>query len=91
MLAFGLTFLMILFGMKLYKQNSFVFDLSEKIIQLLLSLLLLYIALLLLQFNLYINVVPLILLPIFGIEMIDFYEHLVRYLNEKFKWKSQLL
>jgi CHASE2 domain-containing sensor protein len=91
MLAFGLTFLMILFGMKLYKRNSFVFDLSEKIIQLLLSLLLLYIALLLLQFNLHINVVPLILLPIFGIEMIDFYEHLVRYLNEKFKWKSQLL
>ena len=91
LIAFGLTFLILLLGMKLYKRNSFVFDLSEKVVQLLLSIFLLYIALLMLQFNIHINVVPLILLPVFGIEMIDFYEHLVMYLNKKFKWKSQLL
>lgn len=89
--AFVITYLVILLEMKLYKHNSFVFDLSEKIIQLFLSIILLYFALLMLQFNIHINVGLLIILPIFGIEMIDFYEHLVIYFNKKFKWKSQLL
>lgn len=91
LLAFGLTFFVVLLAMKLYKRNSFVFDLSEKLIQLVLSVVVLYLALLLLQIHIHINVVPMILLPILGIEMIDFYEHLVLYLNKKFKWKSQLL
>lgn len=89
--AFLLTFLVILFSMKLYKRNSFVFDISEKVIQLLLSVIVLYVAFLLLQSNIYINVMPLILFPILGIEMMDYYEHLITYLNKKFKWESQLL
>lgn len=91
LLAFIVCFFTILFSMKLYKRNSFVFDISEKIIQLLLSVILLYLALLLLQANIYLSVVPVILLPILGIEMIDYYEHLVKYLKKKFNWESHLL
>ena len=91
LLAFVVCFFTIFFSMKLYVKNSFVFDVSEKIVQLLLSVLLLYLALLLLQANIYLSVVPIILLPILGIEMIDYYEHLVKYLNKKYNWESHLL
>ena len=91
LLSFIICFFMILLSMRIYKKNSFVFDLSEKIIQLLISVVLLYLALLLLQVKIYISVVPVILLSVLGIEMIDFYEHLVKYLNKKFKWESRLL
>ncbi|WP_157957274.1 CHASE2 domain-containing protein [Winogradskyella tangerina] len=91
LLAFIICFFTIFFSMKLYVKNSFVFDVSEKIIQLLISVLLLYLALLLLQANIYLSVVPIILLPILGVEMIDYYEHLVKYLNNKFNWESHLL
>jgi len=77
--------------MKLYKHNSFVFDITEKMMQLVLSVVFLYLALLSLQANIYVSVVPIILLCLLGIEMIDYYEHLVKYLNKKFKWESHLL
>jgi CHASE2 domain-containing sensor protein len=90
-LAFAFTFIILLLVLKLYKKNSLVFDLAEKGIQLFLPVVLLYVAFLILQFNIYINILPIILLPVFGIEMINLYEHLVIYLNKKFKWESQLL
>ena len=90
-IAFAFTYIIMLLVLKLFKKNSLVFDLTEKVIQLLISIVLLYLALLILQFNIHINIFPIILLPILGIEMIDLYEHLVIYLNKKFKWKSQLL
>ncbi|MTE28245.1 CHASE2 domain-containing protein [Winogradskyella ouciana] len=90
LLSFVVCFFTIFFSMKLYVKNGFVFDLSEKIIQLLLSVILVYLALLLLQANIYLSVVPMILLSVLGIEMIDYYEHLVKYLNKKFKWESRL-
>ena len=77
--------------MKLYKRNSFIYDLTEKAVQLIISVILLYLALLMLQDNVYVNIMPIIILPLFGIGMIDFYEHLVIFLNNKFEWKSQLL
>lgn len=91
LLAFILCFFTVFFAMKLYKRNSFVFDITEKIVQLILSVVFLYLALLLLQANIYVSVVPIILLCLLGIEMIDYYEHLVKYLNKKFKWESHLL
>ncbi len=90
-IAFIFCFFTVLFALKLYKRNNFVFDISEKIIQLLLSVLFLYLALLLLQSNIYISVVPIILLCLLGIEMVDYYEYLIKYLNKKFKWESHLL
>lgn len=91
LLAFIVCFFTILFAMKLYIKNGFVFDLSEKLIQLLLSVILVYLALRLLQANIYLSVVPMVLLSVLGIEMIDYYKYLVKYLNKKFKWKSRLL
>ena len=90
-LAFVLCFFAIFFAMQVYKRNSFVFDITEKLAQLILSVGFLYLALLLLQVNIYINVVPIILLCLLGIEMIDYYEHLIIYLNKKYGWKSHLL
>lgn len=90
-IAFILCFFTVLFSMKIYKRNSLVFDITEKLVQLLLSIGFLYLALLLLQVNIYISVVPIILLSLMCIEMIDYYEHLVKYLNKKFGWESRLL
>jgi len=90
-IAFMSCFLLILLSMKLYKKNSFVFDLTKKLVQLVFSVVILYLALLLLQNNVYINVLPILLFALLGIEVMDFYEHLVIYLNKKFGWKSQLL
>ena len=90
-IAFILCFFTVLFALKLYKRNSFVFDITEKIVQLVLSIVFLYLALLLLQANIYVSIVPIILLCLLGIEMIDYYEYLVKYLNKKFKWESHLL
>ncbi len=91
LIAFVLCFFTVCFAMKLYKHNSFVFDITEKMMQLVLSVVFLYLALLSLQANIYVSVVPIILLCLLGIEMIDYYEHLVKYLNKKFKWESHLL
>jgi len=90
-LSFIVCFLTILLSIKLYIKSSFVFDVSEKLIQLILSIVLVYLGLALLQANIYLSVVPVILLSIIGIEMIDYYEYLVKYLNKKFKWESRLL
>jgi len=91
LLSFLLCFFTVLFSMKLYIKNSLVFDISEKLIQLVISIVLVYLALRLMQVNIYISVTPLILLSVLGIEMIDYYEHLVKYLNKRFKWESRLL
>lgn len=91
LLSFIVCFLTILLSIKLYIKSSFVFDVSEKLIQLILSIVLVYLGLALLQANIYLSVVPVILLSILGIEMIDYYEYLVKYLNKKFKWESRLL
>ena len=91
LLSFIVCFLTILLSIKLYIKSSLVFDVSEKLIQLILSIVLVYLGLALLQANIYLSVVPVILLSIIGIEMIDYYEYLVKYLNKKFKWESRLL
>jgi CHASE2 domain-containing sensor protein len=90
-IAFFVTYFLIYISLSIYKKNSFIFDITEKIIQLVLSVLLLYLGLLLLQINIHVSIMPIILFSILGIEMIDYYEHLVVYLNKKFGWKSQLL
>lgn len=90
-LSFIICFLTILFSMKLYLKSGFLFDVSERFTQLLLSFVLVYLGLVLLQVNIYLSVVPMILLSILGIEMIDYYEYLVKYFNKKFKWVSRLL
>ena len=48
LIAFILCFFTVFFSMKVFKRNSFVFDITEKIVQLLISVVFLYLALLLL-------------------------------------------
>ena len=77
--------------MKIYKRSNLAYDLTLKIIQLVVSIVLLYLALLLLKGNLYVNTAPILILSVLGIEMIDYYVYLISYLNKKYQWQSYLL
>ena len=90
-IAFILCFVIVLFFMTIQKRNSLLFSLVKKFTQLVFGGLLLYAALLLLQVNVLVNIIPIILLTLFGIDMIVYYEHLIKYLNKKYKWQSRFL
>jgi CHASE2 domain-containing sensor protein len=90
-LAFVFSFFTILFIMKIHMKNELTYRFSKKLVPFFLSVVLLYLALLLLQSNIYLHVIPLILLPILCIEMYDFYRILIKYLNKKYKWESHIL
>lgn len=91
LIALTITFFVIMLGMKLYKKSTLAYDILIKIIQLVLSVLLLYMALLLLKVNVYLYITPVLVLSLLGLEMIDFYIYVIAYLNKRFKWKSYLL
>ncbi|APY11155.1 hypothetical protein BWZ22_07820 [Seonamhaeicola sp. S2-3] len=90
-LAFISTFFIIMLGMKLYKKSELLYDIIIKAIQLIISIALLYLALLLLKQSIYIYITPILVLTVFGLEMIDFYVYLLDYLKKRFKWQSYLL
>ena len=77
--------------MRLYKRSSLAYDVLIKIIQLVISIVYLYLALKLLKLNVYVFITPILVLTLFGLEMIDFYVYLVDYLKKRFKWDSYLL
>ena len=91
LIAIICCFFTIMFGMLLYKRSSFAYDVLIKFIQLIISVVLLYLALLLLKLNIYIFITPILVLTLFGLEMIDFYVYLIDYLKKRFKWQSFLL
>ncbi|WP_372938814.1 CHASE2 domain-containing protein, partial [Seonamhaeicola sp.] len=91
LLAFICTFFIVMFGMKLYKKSELLYDIIIKLIQLIISITLLYLALLLLRQNIYIYITPILVLTIFSLEMIDFYVYLLDFLKKRFKWQSYLL
>ena len=91
LLAIICTFFITLFGMRLYKRSSLAYDILIKVIQFIISIVLIYLALLLLKLNIYIFITPILLLTLFGLEMIDFYVYLIDYLKKRFKWESYLL
>ena len=84
-------FLTVMFGMRLYRKSSLAYDVLIKFIQLVISIVLVYLALQLLKLNIYIFITPILVLTLFGLEMIDFYVYLVDYLKKRFKWDSYLL
>ena len=90
-LAFLCCYFAIFFGLKIFKRSSLLFDLVIKIVQLLVSIILVYLALILFKFNIYIYITPILVLTLFGLEMIVFYVHLLSYLKKQFKWESHLL
>lgn len=84
-------FLTVMFGMRLYRKSSLAYDVLIKFIQLVISIVLVYLALKLLKLNIYVFITPILVLTLFGLEMIDFYVYLVDYLKKRFKWDSYLL
>ncbi|MAZ26576.1 MAG: hypothetical protein CL868_05790 [Cytophagaceae bacterium] len=90
-IAFIATFLMIWLGMSLYRKNQFLYDVSIKVLQFVLAVILLFISLLLLRNNIYLNIIPTIAFMLLGLEMIDFYIYLVNYVSKHSTWKSRLL
>ena len=91
LMAFIICYLVIIPGLRIYKRSNFAYDVTIKIIQLLISILLLYLAFVLLKYRLYVNTAPILIISVLGIEVIEYYSYLVEYLNKKFKWKSYLL
>ena len=84
-------FLTVMFGMRLYRKSSLAYDVLIKFIQLVISIVLVYLALQLLKLNIYVFITPILVLTLFGLEMIDFYVYLVDYLKKRFKWDSYLI
>ncbi len=91
LLAIVSSFFTILLGMVLYKRSELAYDTLIKIIQFVISIVLFYLALVLLKQNIYLYVTPIMVLTLFGLEMIDFYAYILDYLKKRFKWKSYLL
>ena len=91
LVAFLCCMLAVKFGMQLYVRNEFLFDILAKIIQLSLSVMLVYCSLLLLKSGIYVRITPVLILVLLGFEMIGYYEYLVVYLKKRYSWKSYLL
>lgn len=91
LIAIICCFFLTMFGMRFYKRSTLAFDVLIKLYQLSISIVLLYLALLLLKVNIYLSVTPILVLILFGLEMIDFYAYLLDYLKKRYQWKSYLL
>lgn len=90
-IAFLLCFVLVLIFMPIRNDSSFRVSIMSKLIKLVLPVSIIYAALLLLQSDIHIDVIPILLLSLLGVDMIGKYEKLVKYLNKKYQWKSQLL
>ena len=90
-IAFILCFFITLFGLRIHKKNKFIFDVTIKLLQLIISIVLLYLSLELLKININLQITPILVLALIGLEMIGFYEHLLLFLKKRFTWKSQFL
>ena len=89
--SFIICFYVIMLGMRIYKRSNLAYDLTIKIVQLVVSIILLYLAFVLLKYRLYVNTAPILIISVLGIEIIEYYSYMVEYLNKKYKWKSYLL
>lgn len=79
-----LTFL----TMQLYKKTPFLSDVMVKVFQLLIVIITVYFALIMLNWNAFLWITPILVLTILGLELIPFYYYLTEFLSKKFPWKS---
>lgn len=90
-----LTLLLCFFGNILYfkilKKNEFVFDVFIKVLQFLFTAVWLYFSFLLIKSNVYLNVSIILIINLLSMEVLDFYLHLINYLDKKGIWKSGVL
>ncbi len=86
--AFLLCWLLTFTSMRLYKRSAIVSDVMIKVFQLLIVIVTVYLALLLLNWNAYLWITPILVLSVLGLELIPFYLYLTEYLSKRFRWKS---
>lgn len=91
LLAFLCCFVTIFFALLLHKKSAFTYHLLLKILELAVSVIFLYIAFLLMNCNVDIQIEPIIILCILGLEVVILYDHLLHYLQKRWKWESYLL
>ncbi|WP_136464912.1 CHASE2 domain-containing protein [Flagellimonas onchidii] len=89
--AFIGTWGLIALGMRIGKKNAFAFDFGIKIVQILATIILLYLTYALVKTNIHLQITPLIILSLLGLEMICFYTHLTRFVKKRWPWKSYVI
>ncbi|MCB0438505.1 MAG: hypothetical protein KDD20_07180, partial [Mangrovimonas sp.] len=67
--------------------SEFLFDLLKKLLVFIVAVLFLYLALLLIKSNIHLDVSIILILTLLGVEMVEFYIYLMRYLKSKGIWK----
>ncbi len=81
----------IFWGLQFSKKRPVAYEATLKIIQFLLSIFILYFALLLLKAGILLTITPVLGFTLLGLEMINFFKSLMQYLKAKYAWKSYLL
>jgi CHASE2 domain-containing sensor protein len=88
--AFVFCFVFSVAAILMYKKSAMLFHALLKIFELILSVVLVYMALLMVQQNIQVQIEPVIFLSIIGLEMVILYDHMLHTLRKKYQWKSFL-
>ncbi len=86
-----LSYVSLLYFLRLNKRKRIRYMITKKIAQLLFTVIFLYVALFLLQFDIYLNATPIIAIVLLSIECIAIYVLALKFIKSKFKWKSYML
>ena len=86
-LAILFCYVCCLISLKLEQKSEFLFDLLKKLLVFIVAVLFLYLALLLIKSNIHLDVSIILILTLLGVEMVEFYIYLMRYLKSKGIWK----
>ena len=77
-------FVAVFSGLKLHSRNLVFYDVLIKVMQLLFSILLIYLSLLLLKAGVLIAVTPMVIMAVLGLELVGVYKNMATYLQKKF-------
>lgn len=80
-----------LISLKLEQKSEFLFDLLKKLLVFIVAVLFLYMALLLIKSNIHLDVSVILILTLLGVEMVEFYIYLMRYLKSNGIWKHTVI
>lgn len=86
-----LSYLSLLYFLRLNKRKRIRYMITKKIAQLLFTVIFLYVALYLLQFDIYLNATPIIAIVLLSVECIAIYVLALKFIKSKLKWKSYIL
>ena len=89
-LAFLISFFLIMLGLKLSKNKPFLYDLGFKLIVFVFTVLFSFLALWLVRLNTQINITLILVYIVLGVETIGLYKHIINYAKKRFGWKSYI-